>query len=197
MYNNTTAMHNTALNEQSELSYLCLYGNTNGKIIFYTQTISCFLLGLFLFGGIIAYETFGGDPQKRSILNRLLSMILSCLLVYEAIKGTARIVRDVGGLLDYNSALWIQFFGSWMKISAVSFYNELTILRFAFIVIWKRMKVINDGLLAFLIAASTLAASGSMALNGFMIGAQTDAMWRFPSIMIENAAEKENQDIDR
>ena len=195
MYNQTTTVNISLLNEESELQYSYLYGNVSGKITLYTAIGSMFL-GCFLMGGIIAYENFGGDPQKRSMLNRLLSMIFCCLFVYAAIKQVSRIIRDTTGLLEFNSALWIQFFGMWMKISIVFFYNELTIFRYLMVAVWKRMKVIDDSLLAFLLMTSTLMVSAIHPLITLVNGNQSDDIFTYPSLMIQNAMQMENQWID-
>ena len=195
MYNQTSSVNISLFNEQSELQYIYLYGDVSGKIILYTAIGSMFL-GYFLMGGIIAYENFGGDPQKRSMLNRLLSMIFSCLFIYTAIKQVSRIIRDTTGLLEFNSALWITFFGRWMKMSLLCFYNELTILRYLMVAVWKRMKVIDDSLLAFLLMTSTLMVTSISPLIQLMRGAQSDIIFAYPSLMIQNAMQTENHWID-
>ena len=100
--------------------------------------------------------------------------------------GTWRIVRDVTGLLSFDLCLWIQFCGYWLKVCGMLFYNELTILRYLFIVIWKRMKVINDELLALILGLSTMMVSGFISIIPFMAGAQLGGTFVVPSIMSTN-----------
>lgn len=193
-----SAVNDTVLNNQSEMAYQYLYGGVEGKICLYLYLVLSMGVGSVLSGGIVYYENFGGDPQKRSILNRLLSMILVCLMMFAISKGTWRIVRDVNGLLSYDLCLWIQFCGYWLKLCIMLFYCELTILRHLFIVVWKRMRVINDELLAFTLMISSITVSFFGPIIPMMYGAQLlDGTFVVPSIMSKNESDRVNPALDR
>ena len=115
-----------------------------GKTILYVNILLSSLIGPTLMFGIVIFEMFGGDSQKRTILNRLLSAILFNSAILSIIFGISRIARDVVGPFDYNTALFIRISASFFKLATYFFYNTLTICRFLFIVVWKRMKGIQD-----------------------------------------------------
>ena len=129
---------------QSEILYDYLYGDMFGKTILYVSILLSSLIGPFLMLGIVIFEMFGGDSQKRTILNRLLSSILINGAILSMMFGICRVGRDVVGPFDYNTALFIRISASFFKLAAYFFYNTLTICRFLFIVVWKRMKGIQD-----------------------------------------------------
>ena len=129
---------------RSAILYDYLYGDATGKTTLYINILLSSLLGPTLMFGIVIFEMFGGDSQKRTILNRLLSAILINSVILSIISGICRIARDVVGPFDYNTALFIRISASFFKLAAYFFYNTLTICRFLFIVVWKRMKGIQD-----------------------------------------------------
>lgn len=105
--------------------------------------LSSFIGPTFMFG-IVAFEMFGGDSQKRTIVNRLLSALLFNAAMLSIILGIRRITRDSVGLLDYNLALFFRLSSIFFHIAAGIFYNALTIFRFLFIVVWRRMRGVQD-----------------------------------------------------
>ena len=129
---------------QSTILYDYLYGDLTGKAILYVNIMLSSLIGPTLMFGIVIFEMFGGDSQKRTIMNRLLSAFLINGAILIAILGICRSVRDVVGPFDYNTALFFRVSASFFKLAAYFFYNSLTICRFLFIVVWKRMKGIQD-----------------------------------------------------
>ena len=129
---------------KSSILYDYLYGDMSGKIILYVNILLSSLIGPILMFGIVIFEMFGGDSQKRTIMNRLLSAILINLAILNMMLGICRIVRDLVGPFGYNTALFFRISASFFKLNAYSFYNTLTICRFLFIVVWKRMKGIQD-----------------------------------------------------
>ena len=60
-------------NYDAELLYESLYGGTQGKILLYWSISLFSFVGPVLMFGIVIFEMFGGDSQKRTIINRLLS----------------------------------------------------------------------------------------------------------------------------
>ena len=131
------------LDETSELLYNHLYGNTEGKLVLYVSLFLTSVIGPILVMGIIIFEMFGGDSQKRTIVNRLLSAVLCNCAILGTIFGILRVVRDLYGLVE---ARWVLLFYLVMviKCAAIIFLTLLTLARYLFIVIWKRMRGIND-----------------------------------------------------
>ena len=66
-----------------------------------------------------------------------------------------RLVRGTVGLLEDGSILLIIMFSQVLTSSSLFFSTELTILRFLYIVVWKRMKTINDDFWNFVLMMST------------------------------------------
>ena len=58
-------------NYDAELLYESLYGGTQGKILLYWSIFQFSFVGPVLMFGIVIFEMFGGDSQKRTIINRL------------------------------------------------------------------------------------------------------------------------------
>ena len=102
------------------------------------------LVGPFLSITIVFYEYFGSDRQKRTILNRLSSHIFLNIAINSFIWSIIRILRDILGLLNYSFITPVALFSAGIWISSSFFLTELTVTRFLYIVIWKRLKAIND-----------------------------------------------------
>ena len=130
--------------DQNSILYDHLYGDMTGKTILYVNILLSSLIGPILMFGIVIFEIFGGDSQKRTIMNRLLSALLINSAILGIICGIFRVARDVVGPFDYNTALFFRISASFFKLAAYFFYNSLTICRFLFIVVWKRMRGIQD-----------------------------------------------------
>ena len=135
--------------------YEYIYGNTVSYTFYYVVLVLSLTLGPLLCSTIVLYEQFGADRQKRTIINRIVSYIFSNIAINSFIWGLVRILRDVYGLLPAQLVTWIFFFTKFIRISTVLFATELTIFRFLYIVIWKRMKSINDELWMNVFATST------------------------------------------
>ena len=129
---------------RSAILYDYLYGDATGKTTLYINILLSSVLGPTLMFGIVIFEMFGGDSQKRTIMNRLLSAIFINGAILSMILGICRISRDVVGPFDYNTAMFFRISAFFFKHAAYFFYNSLTICRFLFIVVWKRMKGIQD-----------------------------------------------------
>ena len=141
--------------ENANLVYEHLYGTIEGKIVLYVNLFLVYVIGPLLAVGIVIFEAFGGDSQKRTIVNRLLSFALGSLAIYSVITGSVRVARDIFGLLDFQLMVWIQLFAQFWKFAAILFYQQLTISRYLFIVVWKRMKIMDDQFWAFFLTSST------------------------------------------
>ena len=104
----------------------------------------CHIVGPILHLGIIIFETFGGDPQKRNIINRLMSLCCVNLILGTSLTGVCRVWRALFGLIDVQIVTWIDFIGQVFLGSVTFFFNEMTILRYLYIVVWKRVRGFDD-----------------------------------------------------
>ena len=94
--------------------------------------------------GIIIFEKKGGDPQKRNVLNRLQSMALTNAMLYCIIIGICRLWREIFGLIDFSYIIWVECSVSVFSSNFVFLISEMTIIRYFYIVVWKRVKEIDD-----------------------------------------------------
>ena len=58
--------------------------------------------------------------------------------------GIIKTVRDVVGLLEMNVSLFLRISAQFFLNAIYIFYNALTIVRYLFIVVWKRMRGVQD-----------------------------------------------------
>lgn len=102
-----------------------------------------------LMTAIICYEHFGGDPQKRTILNRLHSFAVGSLLGMSLNQGLVLMIRPVTGLINHQTSFFVfhfprRFFMFFMGFSV----NQLMLLKWLSIVVWKRVPPMNDAFFA-------------------------------------------------
>ena len=124
--------------------YQYLYGDTLSCTLYYVVLVSILLVGPLLCLTIVFYEHFGLDRQKRTILNRLSSHIFSNIAINSFIWSLLRILRDNIGLLKHQVITPVALFSAGIWLSSTLFITELTVFRFLYIVVWKRLKAIND-----------------------------------------------------
>ena len=160
------------LDNEADMFYNYLYGNLEGKPALYTSLFLRMIVGPALIIGIILYENLGGDRQKRTIMNRLLSWMLTNLALFSILNGVLRIVRDCYGLIPFDIMLWCNFALTFLKVNLVVFYNVLSIVRYLYIVVWKRIKVIDDDFWCVLSVLSTIFVSA--ALSGYFFMSEVD-----------------------
>ena len=153
--NNFSSVTNYSLNIELDLFHNYLYGTIAAKCGFYLVMFLIHVVGVVLLLGVILFETFGGDPQKRNILNRLVSICCANQILVSIILGICRIYRDVDGLIDISVMTWLEGFGEVCILSTQFFLAEMTILRFFYIVIWKRVRVLEDSFWTTYLAAVT------------------------------------------
>ena len=79
-----------------------LYGSIPSKIFYFLMVFIEHLLGPVLMSGIVIFEKYGGDPQKRNILNRLLSMALTNQIMFSLVFGLCKVWRGAFGLIDFS-----------------------------------------------------------------------------------------------
>ena len=138
-----------------DLIHSYLYGSLPSKIVYYLTICVVHLLGPILLVGIVIFETFGGDPQKRNIINRLHSLAISHQIIFTIIVGISRVCREIFGLIDVSIMAWIESISQLFVYSAVFFVDEMITLRFLYVVVWKRVRRIDDQFWACYLALHT------------------------------------------
>ena len=129
------------------------------KIVYVFLTIITYIIASTLVLGIIIFERKGGDPQKRNVINRLLSMALINQILYCILVGGCRFWRLSFGLIHHDVMIWIEGFGYIFCSNFFLFMNEMTIFRYLHIVVWKRVRGLDDGFWAFFLSAATTGCS--------------------------------------
>lgn len=153
------------LSSTSIFLYEYLYGNVSSRICYYAVIALILFLAPLLCTSIVLYEHFGADRQKRTIINRLSSQFFINIAIQSIIWSIMRILRDVLGLLPTHLITPVIVVSNTMKLSSVLFLTELTVVRFLYIVVWKRMKLINDAFWNAVLMISTYLVAIFLALS--------------------------------
>ena len=171
----------------SNTVYEYMYGDVASYIMYYMFIVLSLTVCPLLCISIVLYEHFGADRQKRTILNRILSCTLSNIAILSFFWGLLRILRDALGLLPPLPITWLHFFTKSIAYSTILFTSELAMFRFLFIVVWKRMKAINDEFWMTVLAMSTYLIAFYSILTAHFIGSNVAKM---PWIINVNCTEK-------
>ena len=156
LHNFSIEILNVSTNMQLERLHDSLYGSVPCKIIYIFLLVLTHILGPLSLVGIIAYEKRSGDPQKRNIINRLQTFGITNQIIFSTILGLVRVWRELFGLIDLHSMIWIECFSYIAALNFLLFFNEMTVIQVMYIVVWKRVKEINDEFWAlFLIITTT------------------------------------------
>ena len=145
----------TSNNSSSAAVVDCMFEWTNPGIdqrttmvydaILWTFSILNWTFGLAMILGILHYERFGGDPQKRSLGNRLISSgILSLLGQCVCAQLNLVLIRlDIG---TYNIYMTLLRGYVGLGFSTMGFVEANFVLRYLQIFVWGRVKEINEEL---------------------------------------------------
>ena len=133
------------------------YSATLSKIAYAFILFMIHVIGPILLSGIVIFEKKGGDPQKRNIINRLLSLALTNQIVYTTLIGSSKFCREVFGLISFDKMIWVEFLGYIALNNMLLFLNEMTIMKFLSIIVWKRVKGLNDSFWESVMCSITLA----------------------------------------
>ena len=115
-----------------------LYDNIPTKIIATVTYILLETIGSFLFLSAIHFERYGGDPQKRSISNRLISFACMNALIGIWIPQSIYYARVMFGCLPHflgEALIFFRFFigiGVWSALVVSLIYKCLQIYAFHF-----------------------------------------------------------------
>ena len=178
-YNLTTESVNIAnsslRSEEMEKITIAIYeylykSNFACSLSYYVLLLIILIFGPFLCVTIVVYENFGSDRQKRTIINRLSSHVFSNIAINSFIWSILRIIRDNVGLLSHSLAASINSISAVVWISSTFFITELIIFRFLYIVVWRRMKEINDEFWHYILLLSNIFVSISFAVGNYLCG---------------------------
>ena len=151
--------------------YEYLYkANFASSFFYYILLLIILIFGPFLCVTIVVYENFGSDRQKRTIINRLSSHVFSNIAINSFIWSILRIIRDNVGLLSHSLAASINSISAVVWISSTLFITELVIFRFLYIVVWRRMKEINDEFWHYILLLSNILISITFAVGNYLCG---------------------------
>ena len=88
---------------QYQIFHEALFSTTSYQIVNYLIFSLIHVVGPILLAGIVSFEKYGGDPQKRNIINRLLSLALINQIVYITLVGGSKICREIFGLISFEN----------------------------------------------------------------------------------------------
>ena len=142
-------------NTKLERRHEYLYGSPSAKIARFFLMFINQVVGTFLLASIIAYEKRGGDPQKRNIINRLQSILFENMIFVKSVVGLVTLSREIFGLIDFSVMFWFECFLSIGIYNIMLFFIEIAVIQFMYIVVWKRMKQINDEFWSFYLNVTT------------------------------------------
>ena len=154
-----------------------MYGGIPSQICYHIMIILPTLIGSLLAISIVLYEQFGADRQKRTIINRFLPFIIANLMISILTWNVVRLIRNSYGLLPYQWIAWEFYLRKWLNLSTVFFYNQLTIFRFLYIVVWKRVKVINDEFWITVLSMSTYLITFFFCIIVYLLGTTFGTSW--------------------
>ena len=142
-------------NTRLERRHEYLYGSPSAKIAQFFLMFINQVVGTILLAGIIAYEKRGGDPQKRNIINRLQSILFENMIVVKTVIGIGKLSREIFGLIDFSVMIWLEFVIGIALYNITLIFIEIAVIQFMYIVVWKRMKQINDEFWSFYLNVTT------------------------------------------
>ena len=154
---NDTEVHQLSkeIDHFSHEIYNYLYGDLIPRASYYLILGVIIVFGPLLGITMVLFERFGADSQKRTIINRLCSFVFINVSIMSFTWCTLRILRDNFGLLTSKLFEYISIILMWLDISTLLFITEITVFRFLYIVVWRRMKVINDEFWTTVLSKST------------------------------------------
>ena len=146
---------NSSTNAELERFHEELFGSPTAKLAQIILLVINHIIAPILLAGIIAYEKYGGDPQKRNTINRLQSNGIANIITLIEIQGMVRIGREIFGLIDFDVMIWVECFYCMCGCNAIFFFAEMSVLQTLYIVVWKRVKAINDEFCALFLTITT------------------------------------------
>ena len=116
-----------------------------------------------------AYERFGMDPQKRTVINQLLSQCCWTIMIFNITSFPVIIFRRLLGPLNSKIAAWF-FLNGRIFISMISLLlSELMILKCMYIWKWSIMAMKDDNLISKIILRINILLSSLITLQATML----------------------------
>ena len=116
-----------------------------------------------------AYERFGMDPQKRTVINQLLSQCCWTIIIFNITSFPVIILRRLLGPLNSKIAAWFLLNGR-IFISMISLLlSELMILKSLYICKWSTMAMKDDNLISTIILKINILLSSLITLQVTML----------------------------
>ncbi len=141
----------------------------------------CFIIQIFgnpMCLAIWSYERYGGDPQKRTILNQLTSdLAWHCILANMTSLATFMFRLTTGPLSTFMASSTYYVSNQTVAISAMLSLNEMAILKFLSIFTWKRLPPINEDFFGHFLRIMNHLVGFLFALFGRMGGSNDNEMY--------------------
>ena len=116
-----------------------------------------------------AYERFGMDPQKRTVINQLLSQCCWTIMIFNITSFPVIIFRRLLGPLNSKIAAWFLLNGR-IFVSMISLLlSELMILKSLYICKWSIMAMKDDNLISKIILRINILLSSLITLQVTML----------------------------
>ena len=116
-----------------------------------------------------AYERFGMDPQKRTVINQLLSQCCWTIMIFNITSFPVIIFRRLLGPLNSKIGAWF-FLNGRMFISMISLLlSELMILKSLYICKWSIMAMKDDNLISKIILRINILLSSLITMQATML----------------------------
>ncbi len=149
------------------------------RIVMATLTSLTLVVSSCLCFGIWSYERYGGDPQKRTILNQLFGQMALIILLCNLASLSTLLVRLISGPVQVIVAE-VGFFIARAGFSTACLLtlNEMAMLRLMSIFMWKRLPPISDNFFGRFLWTLNLALSFTSAV-GARMGSSDDTEMYF------------------
>ena len=138
MIRDLTEFHEKVVNIEKEVYF-------NFKMAMIVFALTTLFLGTIALGCIWHFERYGGDPQKRTILNQLIGLLALNNLFGQAPQLLTVSYRLLFGPLTVQMAMW-SFIAVTIASSMVILFilDEIILIRWLSVFVWKQLPPIND-----------------------------------------------------
>ena len=127
------------------------------------------LLALMLCTSIVLYERFGGDPQKRTILNQLMSYLCSLMIFLTLLPLNVFIFRIAYGPIPELVAKLTYFMPkACVGFAALFTLNEMILLRYTSVFVWKKVPPLNENIFSLIFFVGNLLLAVILTVYGNM-----------------------------
>ncbi len=133
------------------------------------------LLAIMALGSVWHYERYGGDPQKRTLLNQLVGQSAFTIMICLMVALSAMIFRLTNGPMSAFYAVPIFFIPNFICATTLLLsLNEIILFRFLTIVWWKHLPPIHDNFFGWYLTCSNYGIALLFASMGQLAGDPDD-----------------------